>query len=55
MSQVRRSLRHAAPLVYGTELLLDNGTELDTGSNIVNVRLDVLRDVIPSTVKKSPK
>lgn len=58
MSQVRRSLRHGAPLVNGTELLLDNGTELDTGSNIVNVCLDVFRDVIPNTVKRvqsSPK
>ena len=53
MSQVRRSLRHGAPLVDGTELLLDNGTQLDTGSNIVNVRLDVLRDMIPNTVKRA--
>lgn len=52
MSQVRRSLRHRAPLADGAKLLLDNGTQLDTRSNIVNVRLDVLRDMIPNTVNR---
>lgn len=32
--------------------LLDDGAELDTRSNIVNVCLDMFRDVVPNTVKR---
>ena len=44
MNQMRRSL-----LLGG---LLDDGAELDTRSNIVNVCLDMFRDVVPNTVKR---